>query len=1167
MAERIWTAAQKNAIEAKSGTVLVSAAAGSGKTSVLVERIVRKLTDSENPVSPDSLLVVTFTNAAAAEMRSRIYKRIASDKVLMNSDRNERILLLSRLGEMQVSTMDSFCMALVKENFHLLGIDADFRMLEAGENAELKTKAAVSVLEKRFTENPETFMPLAAMFESGKNDRRLIDVVIKLSDFSMSEPDPEEWLNGVRCQFISTSAEEGIWGEKILKEVYSDLEFCVYLFGCAIKDIDEDETLAGDYMGHFSAEYEMLKDALARIKQVSWNEKTEIIAHLEEVFYSKPHNLPRVSRGYANNPSKLSATAKRDKVKKIISSIREYFNITEDENREDIAVISEIASELVITVNEFNRELLSMKKEISAFDFSDISHFALKLLYDAGASDKKTPLARELSEKFSEILIDEYQDTNRAQDGLFRSISKDGNNMFFVGDVKQSIYRFRLASPEIFIEKCDEFPYYDGKEIRSKIILGENFRSRKGILDTVNFIFSSIMSRQCGEIEYNDDERLNFPSGAKEYDGKEVCFAVLGTSGENAYETEAAYIADKIKAAVEEGTELSSGKKASFSDFCILMRSPSGIAPVYIRALKKLGIPVSSDVSQSFFETPEIKTIVSYLRVIDNPGRDTDLLAVMMSPLFGFSADDCAQLRIKYGRKNSLYSCVLKGMRDNNEKCARLAESINYYKNLSACSDVGYVLREIYSDTAYEAVAGAMSEGESRKKNLRLLLEKAENSNESFATLGGFVRYIEKLRDSGTDIGSSGGGDGVRIMSMHKSKGLEFPFVFIAGASKKFNKSDITSALVINHEMGFGMKRNEPENIKRFDTLSCIAVRKEINRNLMSEELRVYYVALTRAVQKLYIPVTLRNPEKKLSDTEYILSNCDSVSPYLIKHAVSAADWFLYAFLRHPDLNSIRKRLMPMNPKGVLEVEYIETPQVCSEEIAEEDSVIADDKLVREIERRASFSYKYAPVASLLSKHTASSMKDEHFDAASFGKAVPAFMFASSFSPADIGTFTHRFLQYCDFSVCKTDPLSECRRLVNEGRFTDKQASLVDMDAIKVFVNSDIMKRAEKALEIYREKQFTMAKSICETEKDIPQIFSDEKTVIIGKIDLVFTEDDGAVIVDYKTDNISDINTLVPRYRQQMELYAEALSKSMDIRVKECILYSLKLRKSISLAL
>ncbi len=1169
MAERKWTPAQKNAIEADSGTVLVSAAAGSGKTSVLVERIIRKLTSEENAVSPDSLLVVTFTNAAAAEMRSRIYSRIAAKASSEPGRRNDYILLLSKLSEMQVCTMDSFCMNLVKENCHTLGIEADFRMLEQGENADLKKKAAVKVLERRFTENAPTFLPLAGMFDSGKNDSRLIETVVKLSDFSMSEPSPDIWLENIREQFVFSDAENSVWGKKLISEMCFDLDFCIYLSDAALKDIDEDEELANKYLGLFSAENTLLKETLGKISEACWDEKIALLQHAEAVI--KSSRLPALPRGYSDNPSKLSAQAKRNEIKAVLEKITGYMNISDADNADDMPVIGAIASELITTVKEYNEELICMKKDMSAYDFSDISHFALELLTDNESEDNKTPLARELTERYSEILIDEYQDTNRAQDGLFKSVSKNGKNMFLVGDVKQSIYRFRLASPEIFIEKCNAFPYYDGKNDESKIILGENFRSRKGILDTVNFIFSLIMSPMCGDIDYNEDEMLNFPSVKTAENTVDTEVEFIETEDRKPAETEAEYIASVIASDLSEKAQVNDGgvnRNAVASDYCILLRSPSGVAEAYIKALKEKGLPVSSDVNQSFFETPEIKTVMSFLRVIDNPGKDIDMLAVMMSPIFGFTADDAARLRIEYGRKCSLYSAVLKAASADNTKCRLLKEKLGYYKTLAACSPVHTLIREIYSDTAYPLAAGAMNEGEVRKKNLLILLEKAEKSSDSFSDLSAFIRYMDMLRDNGADIGASASGNGVRIMSMHKSKGLEFPFVFIAGASKMFNKTDLRANLVINHELGFGMKRRELQNIKNYDTLSSVSVKKINNSNMMSEELRIYYVALTRAKQKLYIPAALKKARKTLDDTEYLLSNCDKIHPYLVKNASSAADWLIMSFLRHPDSGKINTaRPSGRCPAGVARIGFTESLPESKEVFTENEACDADKSIVEEIRKKASFRYTYSEISSALSKHTASSLDDEHFDPAGFGKSVPAFMYGSTLSPADIGTLTHRFLQYCDFDACKTDPAKECERLIAEGRFIRKYANSVDMEAIRAFVNSDIMKRAEKADAVYREKQFTILKSICDFDSSVSEKYKDEKTVVIGKIDLIFTEGDRAVIVDYKTDNISDINVLDSRYRQQMLVYAEAINKSMGLKADECILYSLKLKDSITLKL
>ncbi|MBR3768038.1 MAG: helicase-exonuclease AddAB subunit AddA [Clostridia bacterium] len=1167
MAERKWTPEQKNAIEADSGTVLVSAAAGSGKTSVLVERIVRKITSSENAVPPETLLVVTFTNAAAAEMRSRIFSRVTAKISEDPKKKSEYILLLSKLSEMQVCTMDSFCMNLVKQNSHALGIDADFRMLESGEEDSLKYRAASAVCERRFNENPDTFLPLARMFEAGKNDANLIKTVIRLSDYSMSEPDPEKWLLGVAGNFISCDAEESVWGKCIIENILFAFKYCFTLLYGAFCDIGEDEELEAKLIDFFNNDKMILDRAFSSFNTSDWNGKYRAIEKAVADFAAT--RFPSLKKPYSENPSKCAAKVKRDEYKAVTAKMLELMCCTNEENSEDAEILSGVANELVLSVIEYNKELLAIKKEMSAYSFSDISHFALSLLTDSNSPDGKTPLARELSQFYSEILIDEYQDTNRAQETLFLSVSKDGKNMFFVGDVKQSIYRFRLASPELFIEKCDRFPYYDGIADESKIILSQNFRSRKGILSAVNYVFSSLMSKSCGEIEYNEDEMLNFPESGTPTDTTDVYYDVIEAAGEKQEEAvEARYIVSIIKekltwAFVGEGEKR---RKAEPSDFCILLRSKAKTAPFFVKELKNAGIPVSCEAAESFFETAEIKTIVSYLKVIDNPMRDIELLAVMLSPLFGFTPDDAALLRVKFGRKTSLFAGVLKACEEGDEKCVRLVGNLDYYKKLSACSSVDMLLREIYADTAYPYIAGAMSDGEVRKKNLYKLLEAAEKNCETYSSLGSFIRYLDMMRENSADMGEAGAVSGVRVMSMHKSKGLEFPFVFIAGTTKDFNKTDTRAGLVISHENGLGIKRKEPENLKLYHTLSSMAVKTETEANAMSEELRIYYVALTRAKQELHIVTACNKAQETLINTEYLLSNINGIPPYFVRNASRASKWLMACLLKHPDAAPIRF-VSPDREKqrGDIKISYIpEVPEKPADEIDTEEAQ-PDEMIVTQIKEKAAFTYNWSTVSSALSKHTASSLHEEFFDPSGFGKSVPAFMFSSSLSPADIGTATHKFLQYCDFSVCRSCPDAERDRLIKEGRLTSKQAAVVDMESVRVFVSSDIMKRAEKSGSLYREKQFTMAKSICDIDKNISEKFRDEKTVVIGKIDLLFIENDGAVIVDYKTDNINDIGVLEDRYRSQMLLYIEAIEKSMEIKVKECILYSLKLKDSISL--
>ena len=1172
MADRTWTKEQRDAINAESGTVLVAAAAGSGKTSVLVERIVRKLTD--DPCPPEELLVVTFTNAAAGEMRRRIFKRIGQKTAEEPARRREFALLQSRLDGMKVCTMDAFCMAFARENFHACGVEPDFRILDQGEAYVLKQTVAAEVIERLYGEDGDAFLALSRLFERGRTDEALVSSVIRLSDFSLSEPYPALWLQGVAENFASPERSLEVFGSILAQDAAEGLAYCAALAEAALDDAAYDEALYAKYGPVLENDADALRALIDRFDALAWDDR---IAALEGALAGMKAKTFRAPNGYADEPHKLAAAAKRGEIKKRLEACLNRLCATRAENEEDTAVLAPIARELIRTVLLFNETLLERKRAMNAYDFPDVLHFVLELLCDPAAEDGKTPLAREMSRGLREILIDEYQDTNRAQEALFTALSTDGSNMFMVGDVKQSIYRFRLASPELFIEKCDAWPYYDGDAKRSKIILGTNFRSREGVIDAVNFIFSSVMSRACGEIEYNEDEMLRYSPGrypAEEAPAFEA--HILCDPDRTGYEAEARYTAALIRRTLESGAtvrEDNGERPAVPGDFCILLRSAKGLSELFARALKDEGIPAAVDARGGFFEAAEIRVLLSLLRVIDDPSRGVDLLAVMLSPLFGFSADDAALVRIggrRPGERPSLYASALTCAQAGDEKCAALLKTLSYYKKLAATQSVGELLRTLLADTGYLSVFGAMSGGEQRKNNVRLLLEYAEGgAAESTRTLGGFVRYMDALRDNGAGpdgAAKNAGPDSVAIMTMHRSKGLEFPFVIVAGTTKDTNKTDLRAPLLISHKNGVGFKRQEPENIKSYDTLSSAAIRTELERAAMSEELRVFYVALTRAREKLYLIVAPDKAEEKLADMERLLPAGDTVPACLVRHASAPYKWLLTALLRHPDaavLRGERPRPSDTPPKALfrLVTAVPEAPGAAEEKTWPEP----DADTVARIAARASFVYPFAPVAAALSKHTASSLKEEQFNPEFFARSVPAFLSSGALSAADRGTATHKFLQYCDFAVCKTSPESERERLASRGRLTRPEADSVDMAAVKAFVNSDLIRRCENALAVYREKEFTIAKSVCEMDPSIPEAFRDEKTVVIGKIDLAFVENDGAVIVDYKTDNVKEPDALRERYAGQLALYAEAFARITGIPVKERVIYSLRLRQSLRL--
>lgn len=1172
MAERQWTKEQRDAIDAESGTILVSAAAGSGKTSVLVERIVRKLTDKENPVSPDSLLVVTFTKAAAGEMRSRIFNRISEKRDEEPQRHHEYIKLLSRLDEMNISTMDSFCMGLVKENFSLCGISPDFTVLEAGEAKLLKKEVLADIIQQMYVNEPESFVPLTRLFEKGLTDDNLLSSIERLSDFSMSQPAPLTWLDSVADNFEPLSAADSVWGKILISNAAEMLSYCIQLCDDAIGVVSNEEELEKTIGVAFSSNLEMLVEFSDKFLSFSWDERItavkKLIADISGVKFTAP-------RGYGDNPYKTKAYAKRDEYKKLLGKILDNLDISEDENREDGEILRPLAKEIIKTTKLFNTALIERKKEDSAFEFSDISHFALGLLYDENADDKKTELARSLSLNFSEILIDEYQDTSRAQDTLFTCLSKNGENMFMVGDVKQSIYRFRLASPEIFIEKSESFPYYDGKAKKSKIILSKNFRSRKGIVEGVNFLFASLLTKQCGEIEYSEDEKLNFAASFPESDTPDVNLHLVPSAEMKSFEAEAVYIARLIKEKILSGEQVADRgvyRKCVPGDFCILLRSAKGMATAFAAALKNAGLNVSVDSGENFFGRTEIKMIMSFLYVLDNPARDVNMLSLLLSPLFGFSLDEAADIKL-YAKKCGLHRgaslfAAISAFKENT-KCREFLDRLSFYRRLSISLPVGDLIEKIYDDFSLTALVQSMSDGEQRKNNLLQFAAMAHSFSESTKKgLGAFVRRMDAYKENGVDVSNasvSPSKDSVSIMTMHRSKGLEFPFVFVAGLDKKFFTSDLNSTLCVSNALGLGIKRQESEKIKVYDTLSSLAVRSQLKAEKISEELRIHYVALTRAKEKLHIVIALDDIEKKLTDIGELLREERNIPPVYVRNVLSPSVWYLASLMRHKDAAVMRiasdytvKSDFPLN------VNIVES--LCEEGIVQDirEAVCCDEETVERIKRNICLDYGYLPVSKAFSKYSASSLHALEFSSEYFAKAVPAFMSESGITPADKGTATHRFLQFCDFSVCRTDPEAERDRLLRENKLSDIFAQNVDMESIRIFFSSPVMQRIENAEAVYREKQFTLAKSICEIENTVPSEFRNEKTVIVGKIDLIFIENGQAVILDYKTDNVNNVDMLAKRYSEQLDLYSEAVEKALDIKVKERILYSLKLREYIN---
>ena len=1169
---REWTPEQKQAIEAENGTLLVCAAAGSGKTSVLVERIVRKLTDPAHPTPPESLLVVTFTNAAAAEMRGRIYRRLTQER---NADpANETLRALpARLDEMTVCTMDAYCMRLVREHFSACGVEPDFTLIDEGEEAALKTQLAWQTVDEVYQSGENT--ALTELFNARRDDGALVEGILSLSDFSMSEPDPAEWLSTVAARFIPGPAAESDWGKLIREHVLQGVGYCISLSESALDALREDGFLREKYEDLYTCENAALNELFRQLSVCGWDGISEALTRAGEVF--RAGRLPRVN-GYTEDPLKLSVQAKRNEIKDVLSGLVKLIPADEAENAEDISVLAPAARQLTQAVLSFNASLAQAKKEKNAYGFSDITHFAVGLLSDPAAPDGKTPLARELSARLAEILIDEYQDTNRVQDTLFTCLSRGGENMFLVGDIKQSIYRFRLASPELFAEKAEAFPLYDPlhPQKKAKILLSRNFRSRRGIADAVNFYFSSLMSKGCGEIDYGEEDALVF--GAESYppaDAPDAAFVLLDPGELSSAEAEARYIARLIREQLDGGAavfEDGETRPANCGDFCILLRAAKGAAEVYAKALTDEGVPVYYDAREGFFETAEIRMALSFLRAADDPLRDLDLLAAMLSPLGLFTPEQAARIRTDHAdagfpRGGPLYPALLFAA-DNGDAAAKaFLALLERFRMLASTGCADEVLDGLLHGTPLMGAVRAMPGGKLREANLLALYENAAAfCADGDKDLSAYLRYLDMLTENGAELrGGSAGADrnSVSIMTMHGAKGLEYPFVIVAGLTKKFHAPS-GGALSVSHVYGLGLKRREREKLKFYDTLSSAALKLSLRREGLSEEMRIYYVALTRAKEKLWLVAAPQNPEKALSRAEALLPGEGRLPPYYVSTASGALQWFLPTALRHPDASDLRSvRRSDSTADFAMTVLFERASQAPPAAPAPAPPAAADEALTQALRMKIHSEYAYLPVCGAPALHTASQLREERFSPAFFGEAVPAFMFKTALTPADVGTATHKFLEACDLALAPLDVPAEIRRLSSLSRLTQPEAESVNVAALDAFFASPLFGRIRSAQALFRERAFTIAKSVRDFDPSLPERFAGEKTVVIGRIDLVFLEDGKAVIVDYKTDRVSELRELPERYRDQLDIYAEAVEKALGYEVKEKLIYSLTLGGAI----
>lgn len=1171
-----WTKKQRLAIEARGGSVLVSAAAGSGKTAVLVERVIERLTDKEHPSDADRLLIVTFTRAAASEMKTRI--AAALEAAVRKDPANEHLIKQQMLlPSAKICTIDSFCASLVRDHFEQLEISPDFRTGDEGELQLLSQKAMTLTLEELYMRGEKGFTDLVELLFKGRDDSFLSETILEMYNRSVSYPFPEKWLSEICADYESAKpVEKSRFGRVILEYARDAVAYCNDVLAAMRAQVEGVEELEKAFLPAIESDkagFAVLSD---RLENGTWNEVKRTVEGFGFV------RRGSVSKELKNDPAVQFLADSRDRLKAVVQkNLAPLFCSDEDEFEDDMRFFAPMTKSLCKAVSLYSKNFSELKSEKQLADFNDIAHMALSLLVrETETGFERTLLATELQKSFDEILIDEYQDTNKAQDMLFTAVSN--NNLFRVGDVKQSIYRFRQAMPEIFIELKNKLPHYDAEKDNypSKIVLKNNFRSRKSVTNCVNFVFSRVMSEMTGGVEYNDEEQLVFSASYDEKEDECAEFhlletAELDTDEMSATEYQAQYTAALVEKIVESGFSVKgedgNDRPVRYKDIAILMRSMSTKGEVYAAALKKRGIPCFTQFDADFFSAPEISLMLNLLRVIDNPKQDIALLSVLMSPLFGFSPDECAAVRTD-NRDGNIYSCLLSAAANGERHCADFLEKIGSFRRMAVSMSIGDFIRTVYDETGIDAAVRCSKGNSAKKENLMLLLDYADIYEKSgYSSLSGFVRFVDRLDRAKGDlpgaVGFSADADVVRVMTIHKSKGLEFPVCILAGCGTLFNRRDEIQNAVISSKHGLGLIRRDEATLAQYPTVCHRAVKCSLRKDTVSEEMRVLYVAMTRAKEKLIMVSAVKNAEKAaVKCVANINAARDKITPFAASMATSYSDWLLTALLRHEDFRQLRESaglseslVLPSDFRVKLVVKRGYEGE--SQPFEAVQSARVDGKFLKTLEERFSWRYKFEELSFVVSKRAASEVDKSFVDREYFASSRPAFL-TSGLTGAQRGIATHSFMQFANYERARADLEGEISAVFERGFLTERERDAVERKQLAAFFESELCERILKSPLVMREKKFTISVPISEIYPSLAQ-FEDEYVMIQGIADCAFLENGELVVLDYKTDRLKTEEEFCEKYSNQVKTYKKALELCTGYKVRETLLYSFFLSRVI----
>ena len=1249
MSEVSWTKEQKQAIEEKGTNLLVAAAAGSGKTAVLVERIIHKIIDEKMDI--DKMLVVTFTNAAASEMRERIldaiYKKIEENPEDIHMQRQ-----ITLLNKASICTIHSFCLDVIRNYFYEINIPANFQIGSSAEMELLKQETLEELLEEKYIKKDENFLKLIDTYASYRGDENLKDLILKIDSQIQSSPFPKDWLEEKVEMFnlkdkLEQDFSQTIWGKILLKELKEELTEAILKLEkieANLRKYIELEKYANVILSDIN-EIEKIINVINRKDENAWNQIYEATKIKD---FAKWPIDKKITIDYKNE-----AKDARNKIRKAVnSSLEKIMVYSSKDANETINDMYPILKSLKDIILEFEEKFKENKLKKNRIDFHDIEHYALEILIKE-EDGKYVPsnIAKEIQERFEEIAIDEYQDSNLVQEYILNSVSR-GNNIFMVGDIKQSIYRFRQARPELFLEKYRNYSKIEevensnnakGEEKNEnikheleemtqkgqmmqketsqmrhrKIQLFKNFRSRAEVLEITNWVFEQIMSEKLGDVEYNEEEFLNlgadYPENSKELlipechildleayeaneeDEKEIQEETEKNETDDEQEEsqiieknveEAKLVANRIEELLNSNFKIFDKKtkalrKLEFRDIAILLRSTTNVAPVYEKELLSRGIDVYSDTSTQYLDSTEIQTIISLLKIIDNPMQDIPLVLVLRSPIGNFTDNELVEIRI-VEQKSYFYEAMLKARvsvkEELRQKIDTFVNMLENWRKDQKEKPLDELIWQIYQETNYYYYVGLLNNGNLRQANLKMLFERAKQyESASFKGLYNFICFIDRLKLNSGDLSAAkviGENDNVvRIMSIHKSKGLEFPVVFLSGTGKQFNKQDLNDSILIHQDLGFAPKFIDSVNRIEYPTLAKEALKLKLETELISEEMRVLYVALTRAKEKLIITGVTKGFEKKCKEKEELLflyqkQDTNKIEERLLKKYVSYLDWLVLLNLKAPQQEKIKFFVHKV------EKSKSEQSEENHEEVAENKKI--DIKELDNIKKVLSWKYKYNVLAKVPTKTSVSKLKEikqkeeqdidleELLSKEKVHKyETPSFMVKENrtITSSRKGTLVHLCIQKLDETkeYKEQDIKNLINELVNKEIILKEEAEQIPVTGLVKYVQSDLWKELKAAKEIHKEEPFYMLIPANRIDESYPK---DEKVLVQGIIDLYYiNKNDELVLVDYKTDYVQkgEEQKLIDKYKEQLNLYKEALENSLGRKVNKVLIYSTQL--------